>query len=148
MTSKYNENLISASQVYENIDMIEMSESYAKVYIESTLFVPQNTDLQFHLVSSPESKLYIDDVEIEGGNLTEDIYSCDEDPAMSDFESPKKYFERGNHKIRIEMNPGCAMHDQYVSLKWKFYRLHRNPNPNSIDYESIPSRYLGLPTNQ
>lgn len=38
--SKYNDNLISTSEVFENFDMIEMSESYSKVIIESTLFVP------------------------------------------------------------------------------------------------------------
>lgn len=142
--SKYTDSFISNRTVLSNFDDIEMSESYTTVTLESVLYVPQNTYLQFLLQSKPFSSLYIDGELVSGSSLS-DQYSCDETPDETYLESPKTYFTRGNHNIKIVMLPGCAIHDQTIDLKWKFYRLHRNADPDSFDYESIPERYLGIP---
>ncbi|EAX81776.1 hypothetical protein TVAG_526310 [Trichomonas vaginalis G3] len=118
--------------------MKEFSESYSTIELNSILYVPQNTDLQFQLKSIPKAELYID------GNLVvgslDDRFDCEE-KGESVVTTPRQYFTRGNHYIKIKLLPGCAMYNQCISLKWKFYRWYRN---NPSDFEDIPARYLGF----
>lgn len=139
LKSYYGQDQVSYTEKFANISYREIGESYATVSISTMLFVPQNTTLQFQLVSVPYAELYIDGVK-QIGSLS-DTYRCD-DMKFTKIETPKKEFTRGNHLITIKMNSGCAIYTQAFQLKWKFYRWYRNNPP---DYEDIPARYLGLP---
>ncbi|EAX97596.1 hypothetical protein TVAG_162020 [Trichomonas vaginalis G3] len=137
-TSYYNDSTTDSYQVYEDFSMKEFSESYSTIELNSILYVPQNTDLQFQLKSIPKAELYID------GNLVvgslDDRFDCEE-KGESVVTTPRQYFTRGNHYIKIKLLPGCAMYNQCISLKWKFYRWYRN---NPSDFQDIPARYLGF----
>ncbi|EAY05773.1 hypothetical protein TVAG_138420 [Trichomonas vaginalis G3] len=139
--SYYNTSRIDASATYPDFSMHEFYESYSTIELNSILYVPQNTYLQFKLSSSLGAQLYINN-ELVGGSLS-DKYECREDD-IEVLTTEKKMYNKGNYDIRIVMNSGCAIRDQFVGLEWKFYRWYKNNPPG---FEDIPSRYLGTPSN-
>ncbi|EAY05785.1 hypothetical protein TVAG_138540 [Trichomonas vaginalis G3] len=140
-TSYYNTSRVDALHIYPNFEDLHFSESYSTIELNTILYVPQNTYLEFRLSSSLGAQLYINN-ELVGGELS-DKYECREDD-IEVLTTEKKMYNKGNYNIRIVMNSGCAIRDQFVGLEWKFYRWYKNNPPG---FEDIPSRYLGTPSN-
>lgn len=137
--SYYNKSRIDISTTLDDLSYTEFGESYATVEINSKLYVPQNTYLEFEFTTVPNAQLFINDEHVAG--YLDDRFDCKEKKPLI-YQIPKKWYTKGIYQIKIIMNSGCAMFPQGIGLKWKFHRLHKN---NPQEFEDIPSRYLGIP---
>lgn len=136
-TSYYNSSRNDNSATYDDFTTKEFYESYTTIELNSVLWQPQNSDMQFQLTSVPNAELYIDGT-LVGGSLS-DQYGCEE-LEQTVITTTKQYLKRGRHTIKIVMKPGCAMFPQSIRLQWMFYRWYSN---NPTGFEDIPARYLG-----
>lgn len=137
--SYYDFNKIDISSILNDFSHNEFGESYSTIRLESKLYIPQNTDLQFQITSTKKSQVFIDGKQVIDTVLS-DTFECQE-RELFQSETQREHFTKGYHNVTVIMNSGCAIYEQSISLKWKFYRWYRN-NPSG--YEDIPRRYLGI----
>lgn len=116
----------------------EFGESYSTVELNANLYVPQNTDLEFEFKAVPNAQLFINGQLVAGG-LESNIFECSE-KTIKTYTTPRKRYAKGTYSIRVVMRTGCAMYQQGIGLRWKFYRWYSNNPPG---FENIPVRYLG-----
>ena len=131
----------TSSQDILKIDSSNYNPFYSKIKQVGKIYVPQNTDLEFKLVSNPEAHIKISSgstTMVELGSLSDPLL-CDPYQQETTLTSSKKYFSKGEYKIEIEYNSGCQFMTPKFSLQWKFYIWYGN----SPSWEDIPVRYVG-----
>jgi hypothetical protein len=123
----------------DHFDNVPLDFIYGTYQIKARLNIPQNTYLEFAIVSNPEVQMYINDKFVCGATSLQDIYDCTQKKAVN-YQSSKEYYKRGTYNVVINMNVGCSMTTRELKVMWKFYRWYKNNPPG---FETIPKRYLG-----
>lgn len=124
-----------------NFNDVDLFVPYATIQMTANLFIPQNTDVEFQMTSSPEAQLFIDGNMVCGSESLQADFSCPtETIPEKTYTSERKRYQRGTYTITAKIKVGCIFQNSSFSLKWKFYRWYKN---NPTDFEPIPNRYLG-----